>query len=294
MPETQTAKSELQQVIGSISDLPTPPMVLQQINKVINDPNTSAFEIAAILAEDPAMSFKVLKLINSAFYALAREVTSVRHAVVVMGIDAVRSMVLSTAVLDMFKGDKRNLQFRDHFWRHSLATASSARLLARRIPGGQVVGAEHGFSVGLLHDIGKLVMNCYLPKDFQATEQYAEEHQLSSHRAEEKTLGYTHAELGGLLARTWKLPPVICNAIDYHHCPLDSENDVYAYVTHLADYLAHLTFDPPGDLQRTESLLVRETFDVLDISQDELQPLKEALIQEYVKAETFMHIATTL
>ncbi|MBU1319635.1 MAG: HDOD domain-containing protein [candidate division Zixibacteria bacterium] len=294
MPETQTAKTELQQVIGSISDLPTPPMVLQQINKVINDPNTSAFDIAAILAEDPAMSFKVLKLTNSAYYGFAKEVTSVKQAVIVMGINAVRSMVLSTAVLDMFKGNEKNLQFHDQFWRHSLATASCARLLARRVPGGNAAGAEHAFSVGLLHDIGKLVMNCYLPNDFHAAQQFAEEHQLTPHRAEEEILGYTHAELGGLLAKNWKLPPLICSAIYYHHCPKDSENDIFAYVTHFADYLSNLTFDPPGDLQRTESLLVRETFDVLDISQDELQPLKEALIEEYVKSETFMQIATAL
>lgn len=294
MPQSPVAKAELQQVVGRISNLPTPPMVLQQINKVINDPNTSAYDIASILGEDPAMSVKVLKLSNSAFYSLANEVTSVKRAVVVLGINAVRSIVLSTAVVDMFKNGEKNIQFHNQFWRHSLATASCARMLAHKIPGGNAAGVEHAFSVGLLHDIGKLVMNCYLPDDFEAKEQLAKERQLSSHLAEAEAIGYTHAELGGLLARNWKLPPVICSAIDYHHCPKESENDIFAYVTHFADYLSHLTFDPPEDMGIAESLLDRETLDILKISQDEVIPLKETLIQEYSKAETFMQIATTL
>lgn len=294
MPDVRTAQSNLQQIIDGISDLPTPPVVLQQINKVISDPNTSAYEIASIISEDPAMSFKILKLSNSAFYALPSEVTSVKHAVVLVGINAVRSMVLSTAVLDMFKGREKDVQFHDSFWRHSLATATCARIIVRKMPSGNVTEAEHGFSVGLLHDIGKLIMSCYLRDEFRNAETVAEERQINSHVAEQEVLGYTHADLGGLLAKKWKLPPMLCNAIDKHHSPHDSEEDIFAYVTNIADYIAHLTFDPPDIQQRTESLVEPESFEVLGMKQDAVPSLKEALIGEYGKAETFMQIATTL
>jgi putative nucleotidyltransferase with HDIG domain len=294
MPDTASTQVDLQKIIGNISNLPTPPVVLQQINRVISDPNTSAYDIAAILSEDPAMSVKVLKLTNSAFYGLAKEVTSVKHAVVLIGINAVRSMVLSSAVLDMFKGDQKDAQFYDTFWRHSLATATCARHILRKMPEASMTDAEHGFSAGLLHDIGKLVMSCYLPDEFQKAETVADDRQVNSHIAERETLGYTHADIGSLLARKWKLPPMLCNAIDKHHTPEESGEEVFAYVTNFADYVAHLTFDPPGFQQRCEELVAPESFEILKIKRESLPTLKETLVGEYAKAETFMQIATTL
>ncbi|MCK4574457.1 MAG: HDOD domain-containing protein, partial [candidate division Zixibacteria bacterium] len=131
--ETVVVDNKIKQVVSNIRNLPTPPMVFHQIQKVISDPNVSAAQIASILAEDPAISVKVLKLTNSAFYGLAREVDSVKHAVVIVGMEAIKNLVLSASVLDMFKSDTVDQEFQESYWRHSLATGFCCRFLAKKL-----------------------------------------------------------------------------------------------------------------------------------------------------------------
>ena len=120
---TLTIENRVKQVVSNIRNLPTPPIVFHQIQKVLNDPKVSAAQVAAILAEDPAMSVKVLKMTNSAFYGLSREIESVKQAVVIIGMEAIRNLVLSASVLDMFKGKNTDQEFQEKFWRHSLAAS---------------------------------------------------------------------------------------------------------------------------------------------------------------------------
>lgn len=117
----------MRQVVSSIRNLPTPPIVFTQIQKVLNKETASAGDVANILAEDPSMSAKVLKLTNSAFYGLAREIDSVKQAVVIVGMDAIKNLVLSASVLEMFKGNSLSQEFQEKFWRHSLATGQGSR-----------------------------------------------------------------------------------------------------------------------------------------------------------------------
>lgn len=150
-----TAEHRVKQVVAGIRNLPTPPIVFQQIQKVINNPSASAAQVAAILSEDPAMSVKVLKLTNSAFYGLPREIDSVKQAVVIVGMEAVRNLVLSASVLDMFKGKAIDQEYQEKFWRHSLATAFCCRSLAEALKTRGHVDPDSAFSAGLLHDIGR-------------------------------------------------------------------------------------------------------------------------------------------
>jgi HD-like signal output (HDOD) protein len=119
--ESATIDNKVKLVVSNIRNLPTPPIVFHQIQQVISDPNSSAGQVAAVLAEDPAMSVKVLKLTNSAFYGLTREIESVKHAVLIVGMEAVKNLVLSASVLDMFKGNSVDQEFQESFWHHSLS-----------------------------------------------------------------------------------------------------------------------------------------------------------------------------
>ena len=293
MLDTKDAADKLQQTIGRISNLPTPPLVFQQINRVVNDPGTSAYDVAAILSEDPAISVKILKLSNSAFYGLRHEVTSINQAVVIMGMEAVRSMVLSTAVFDIFKKDAIDPEIQERFWRHSLATATCMRILVRAVSGKWITKSDQAFSTGLLHDIGKLVMYAYLPDDFRACMKLREADGVSLLAAEETALGYTHSNVGALLAQKWSLPPQLEDAIEFHHYPhLSEDESSLAYMVHLADYIAHLTLDTGDELEKDPPHLDPVVLEELRISDGHLKSYSDTLREEYVRAETFIQMAT--
>lgn len=284
--------NKVAQVVSNIRNLPTPPIVFNQIQKVINDPDVSAAHVASILAEDPAMSVKVLKLTNSAFYGLSREVESVKHAVVIVGMEAIKNLVLAASVLDMFKGKSFNPEDQEKFWRHSLAVASCSRLLARQLKSKGIIDPDSAFSAGLLHDIGKLVICCFLQEE-QAVleEEFAKDQNSSAFIIEEKALGYNHAQVGAQLALQWKLPQRLFTGIAYHHRPMEAEgDDPIAMLIHLGDYVARKTFLEPEEA-RVEDALADGVLEYMQINEQDLFDFSEVLKEEYLKAETFMQMA---
>lgn len=285
--------SKVQRVVSNIRNLPTPPIVFHQIQKVINDPNVSAEHIASILSEDPAMSVKVLKLTNSAFYGLSREVDSVKQAVVIVGLEAIKNLVLSASVLDMFKSDEIDQEYQERFWRHSLATAFCSRLLARKIITRGMVDPDSAFSAGLLHDVGKLVISCFLPDEYaKFKEEYEKDKESACFVIEDRTLGYNHAQIGGLLAEQWKIPSKLTDAITFHHHPqLSDSQDAIGYIVHIANYVAKMTFYDPVSETSLIGKLEDGVADYMQVSEIDLASFSDLLREEYVKAETFMQMA---
>jgi len=284
---------KVRRVVSSIRNLPTPPIVFEQIQKVMSDPRASATQVGAVLSEDPAMSVKVLKLTNSAFYGLSREVSSVKHAVVIIGMEAVKNLVLSASVLDMFKGKNVDKDYQERFWRHSLAVACCCRVLSRRGRSGRLVDPEISFSAGLLHDIGKMVISCYLPEEFaRFREVRATDRVLTDVQLEEQVCGFTHTQIGAYLAAHWKLPQQLCNAIAYHHRP-DSckQPSPIVMVTHVGDYIAKKVF-----FDRDEAHLVgsveSQVMESLRLDDEDLADIDDVLRAEFQRAETFMQIAS--
>ena len=288
---TATLDNKVKQVVSNIQNLPTPPIVFQQIQKVINDPNCSAAMVAAILAEDPAMSVKVLKLTNSAFYGLSREVNSVKQAIVIVGFEAIKNLVLSASVLDMFKGKDIDQEAQEKFWRHSLATGFSCRILSKELQARCILDQDTAFSAGLLHDLGKVVFSCFLSDQYKQLQAARELDKTSEEfELENKTLGYNHAQIGGFLASLWKLPEKLGKAISYHHNPQElKEDNMLAHLVHIANYLAKKTFYEKKD-QALIGHLDPESLKIMDIKEEKLDEFGETLKEEYLKAETFMQM----
>jgi len=288
---TATIDGKVKQIIANVRNLPTPPIVFHQIQKVINEPNVSARQIASILSEDPAMSVKVLKLTNSAFYGLSREIDSVKQAVVIVGLEAIRNLVLSASVLDMFKKENTDQEFQDKFWRHSLAVAVCGRMLARKLRARGMIDPDAAFSSGLLHDVGKILMCCFLPDEFAKVKEALLSDKTSPlYEVEEQALGYNHCQVGRVLAGQWKLPQRPTNAITYHHLPQDNDSeDPIAYIIHISDYVAKKTFYSDDEDDRYQiGELSSEIKEYMEVDDEMIDGYCEDLKEEYLKAETFM------
>jgi putative nucleotidyltransferase with HDIG domain len=288
---TATIDNKVKLVVSNIRNLPTPPIVFHQIQKVINDPKVSAGQIAKILQEDPAMSVKVLKLTNSAFYGLSREIESVKQAVIIVGLEAIKNLVLSASVLDMFKGKNIDQEFQEKFWRHSLAVGFCARLLARmgRVRG--MLDPDSAFSGGLLHDIGKVIMCCFLQEEhMQVKKERAADRELPTYQIEERVLGYNHAQIGSILAEQWKLPRRLTEAVSFHHHPqLATSEEMIPYVIHVANVVAKKTFYD-NDEQYLVGTIEEGVLEFMQLTDEDLEKLTDGLRQEYLKAETFMQM----
>ena len=284
--------ARVKQVVANIRNLPSPPIVFTQIQKVINKETASAADVSKILAEDPSMSAKVLKMTNSAFYGLPREIDSVQQAVMIIGFEAVKNLVLSASVLEMFKGNKIDSDFQERFWRHSLATAFGSRLVARKVKSRGTFDAEAAFSAGLLHDIGKLVIACFLPDEFKEITNEIERNPESDDKdIETAVLGYSHEQVGAALVASWNLSATMIDAIAFHHYPQNSGVErSLSYAVYLANYLAKEAFAFDYEERKIEKPDPK-IMAYLDVTDDLLTSFQEILREEYTNAETFVSIA---
>lgn len=229
----------LKRITQSIIALPTLPTVITELISLIDNPKTSARRVAQLISTDQALTAKILKLANSAFYGFPREIATVQHAVVVLGFETVKNLGLSVSVLDRFSGAEAagaGEEFdRQKFWDHSIACGVAARLLAGklryRMPG-------EAFAAGILHDIGRLILSQYFPAEFAEVMQTMREEDLYIGQAEEKVLGVTHADVGSWLAARWNLPDQLEQTIAMHHTPgrIDGPAELPSLI-HLADFL---------------------------------------------------------
>jgi diguanylate cyclase (GGDEF)-like protein len=202
---------QLLQRIQSCPTLPSLPSIAVQVLKLAQSPQVDLAEIAAVISKDPALSGKILKTVNSSFYGRTQAVSTVSHALVILGIQSVKTLVLSFSLVTNLNKNKgfRHLDY----WRRSIYSATAARLLAAKL---QIVQQEEAFLAALLHDIGMLVLEVVLGDDaYGSICANAKSHEDLAN-VENKSLGANHAEVGGVLAKQWKLPPVLEVPIGWH------------------------------------------------------------------------------
>ena len=205
--------------------MPSLPVTVMKILEVCNNPKTSPVDLNKIISLDPVLMARVLKLINSAYYGLSQQITSLARAIIMLGINTVKNLALSTAVLGaMGKDEKAGSLNMDGFWRHSLCTGVTAKLIARS----REVDAkllEEYFIAGLLHDIGKIPLNNRFPEEYILTMTIADREQMPLYTCEEDIIGINHADVGKLLVENWKLGSDILDAVGYHHMIEDYNGD---------------------------------------------------------------------
>lgn len=261
-------ENKLSQLINQLHSLPTLPTTYTQIQELLKNPKTSARDISEIIRKDQALTARLLKLINSAFYGFQSRITTVPQAVVLLGFKTIKNLVLSTSVLDLFK-KKQNMPEFDMigFWKHSLSVAVTSKIIGQII---KYEDPEELFVAGLLHDIGKLIHFQYYPDKFQQilTETFTQKRLIFT--VELELLGFNHCETGKLLLEKWKLPSNLVEAVALHHAmPSIIRTSLHASVVHIADvFVRIMQLGNPGDPMMPP--LFAEAFDKIGLIEHSL------------------------
>jgi len=217
-----------------VSSLPT---IHLRLEEAINNPKKSMSDIAKVIREDPGLTARLLRIVNSAFYNFPSKVETISQAVTIVGTQQLSALALATSVMHMFKGIQSTLVSMDSFWRHSIACGLAARVLATMR---RDTNAERFFVAGMLHDIGRLILYTKLTDKSQAILENARQRPQLLYESEREALGFTHAVVGGLLLQNWKLPTSLEEIVMYHHNPTSATRfPVETAIVHLADIIVH-------------------------------------------------------
>jgi HD-like signal output (HDOD) protein/CheY-like chemotaxis protein len=205
-------------LVSQLANVPSVPGLYFEILKELRSPEAALDRVGATIAKDPAMTAKILQLVNSAFFGLASQITDPTEAVMQLGLQTIKSLVLAVHVfseLDSAKDARFHIGKIQH---HCLATALAAKRIAQIERQKSGVG-DACFTAGLLHDIGRLVLMANLPDQYAEAMARAQKESIPLVEAERAVFGVTHAETGGYLLGLWGLPGAIVEATVFHHCP---------------------------------------------------------------------------
>lgn len=238
---------ELQKYIAGLVNLPSLPAIYQQLLAELNSPNAALDRIGSLVASDVAMTARVLQCVNSLVYGLPQKISNVRQAVVMLGLETLRALFLYTHLIDILKprSGARQKEY-EMFWQHSNAVALRARELVLSLGGSRLL-AERSFVVGLLHDIGKLVLLKY-NEFFPKTEDYSLVGGEIAREKEREIWGVTHEPAGAYLLSLWGIAPEICEAVAGHHECGQPEQDTGEVSLVRVIWQVHREFRPAGEM----------------------------------------------
>ncbi len=278
-------KMLVDKALSSIGDIATLPEVTIKIIELVEDPKSTARDLHEVIKRDPALSVKVLKVVNSAFYGLPGQVASVDRAIILLGLSAVKNIAIAASIARLFKGKRISEQFSAaDLWRHSLAVAVAARALGKCSP--HPVMPDELFVAGLIHDIGVLVERQGFPDEFCEVINMCLTSGVEFLQAERDIIGADHQAFGVGLTTKWKFPRHLRAAVGFHHNPeaVSAELKNIATLIQTADILAcqekvgfYLTAD--------EMQISDETLETLGIAHEQVEEVRANLAEQLADAE---------
>jgi putative nucleotidyltransferase with HDIG domain len=275
----------LQDAVQRVRELPTLPSILAKILATAADPDASALDLAEPISTDQSLTATLLRLVNSAYYGFYRKITSVTQAIVVLGFIEVRNIALAATTFRTLATGSKDYD-RVQLWRHALATALTAQKIGKL----QQLRRDGVFEAGLLHDIGKVVLDILYPQQFLAAAHKAHAERLWIQEAEMAVLGFDHAMVGGALAEHWNFPVDVADAIRFHHVPRQARhNETLAHVTAVANYIAY----EGGFGESTNGkplMLPEESVNALSLTQNVCESFAADLVKDREKIEEFLGI----
>lgn len=283
------AEDRLQLIKKYINNMPSLPTTVSKVLEICNNPNTSPADLNHVISLDPVLVGRVLKLINSAYYGFSQQVTSLVRAIIMLGINTVKNLALSTAVLGNFssKNQYQSLNM-EGFWRHSFCVGVTAKLIAKQRNIDQKLWEEY-FTSGLLHDIGKIPINAVFPQDFVTAMSVSDRERIPLFQAEEKVLEINHCISGEEIVSAWKLNGSVGESIQKHHAYIDYDGphkDILFSVV-AANWFANMMeigFSGERYLEKIPSAI----WNYLNIDKYFFDGIEESVTQEIEKAKIFL------
>lgn len=219
----------------SLRELPPLPTAVTRVLQEMQQPEPSAANVERIISGDQALASKLLRVVNSAYYGLSRQVTNVGQSIIILGLQQVRNIVLSVGTMTAFSAKTpKQLETMERFWRHSFGSATTCTLVASKL-GWDRKQIETLFTGGILHDIGRLFLFCNFTNTYDRLIEIAVKSEQVFEVTEKEMLGTSHAEIGGVIAEKWGLPLPLVNCIRGHEGPFDGELDPMTAIVHFSD-----------------------------------------------------------
>jgi len=211
----------------------SPPHVYIKLKKTLEDPKSSFKEFSGIIGHDPALTARMLKIVNSSFYGLESEVETITHALGIVGTEQLTQLVLATSVKEKFSNIPVRLVSMDLFWKHSLACGVTAKIIADWYGERNL---ESYFLAGMLHDIGSLIIYKKFPEKAEEILERCKNKKENLFDVEREIFGVSHARVGGELLKGWGLPSLLCEPVYYHHRPKKAkDHSLITMIIHVAD-----------------------------------------------------------
>jgi len=276
VPAGNNMTESLKQYVQKITQLPTIPVVAQEVLKFVHDEKTSVVKLENIIENDPALSAKILSVSNSAFFGYKTPTQTVHSAILRIGFNTVRDIAFGVSLMTVFEDkDRPGALDYQRVFNHSVTVGLIAQMISRDLKMGF---SEEIFVNGILHDLGYLVLNKYFSETYMKVLEIFHK-QVSLLEAEKTVMDFTHAEIGSWLAEKWNLPDDVIYTVRYHHTPLlATKKTKRVAIIHIADHMVSkgvfsaIQSDPHYPLERA-------SLDLLGINEDYLRGLQDKVNQ---------------
>ncbi len=211
----RTIPVHIKQKFEQVVNVPTLPKVLSKVISMLGEPRVSAREVAKVISQDQALVSRILRIVNSAFYGFPRQIKTIDHALVILGFNRLKAAIFTASVLEVFKNGQNNIGFDvNGFWEHSIGVGVISKALAKHL---RLPNVEEHFIFGLLHDVGKLILDYYGKEFYEKVLPLQKEKDIPLREAELEIIGFDHSIVGSIVFEKWNLPYDMIDVVTWHH-----------------------------------------------------------------------------
>ncbi len=284
------SNKNIDEIVQKIEQLPSLPIISEKMQKLLfNSDDVSIKQIGNVIESDPPLAVKILKIVNSSFYGMLNNVSTIEHALVILGINEFKNVILGFSIQKYFVNSNKNFDPK-RFWKHSVICSQIAKFLSKHF---KIIDDGTYFLAGLTHDIGKLVIDQYFHKDFIAITNYITTNKTTFSSAEKEIMGVTHYQIAAKLLQKWNFPKKIIMQIFYHHAPwYDKEftqGSIIIYLSNILTKIAGFTCFEHEKAISPNNCMTSSVFDFInkngfEIDQESFEKLQEN-INEFLSSE---------